>query len=277
MVDTGLVLIGEASRTARNVAGVRFGVGRLPAPYGDPEAADRLTRLAAGEPTAAEHPMNRYLAARTRFFDRRLTAALDAGIGQVIVAAAGYDDRALRYGQPGVRWFEVDHPDTQADKRARLGLLGADCGHVRFVPADFACDDVAARLAAAGCDPTRRSVVLAEGIAVYLDLPELSALLYGLRNAVPAGSWLVISLSVETDSPERQARRAAFQRRVAALGEPARSTLTASGAGPLLAAAGWRIDVADTDAGTPAQHVGLVTASASEAVAAPLDPAAATG
>ena len=69
--------------------------------------------------------MQARLAARTRFFDEQVLAALDRGIRQVVIAGAGYDDRALRFRSPGVRYFELDHPATQADKRR---LLAADEG-----------------------------------------------------------------------------------------------------------------------------------------------------
>src|SRR4051812_50213692 len=88
--------------------------------------------------------MVRYLAARTAFFDRVVTAALERGVTQVVVAAAGYDGRALRYAKPGVRWFEVDHPDTQRDKRERLDPLGVGAEHIALVAAHFNVDDGAA-------------------------------------------------------------------------------------------------------------------------------------
>ncbi len=97
--------------------------------------------------------MSAHLAVRTRFFDRVLVRALDAGVRQVVIAAAGYDGRALRYVRQGVRWIELDHPDTQRDKLERIRALGIRAGHIRFVPADFTRDDVAAGLLAAGCDP----------------------------------------------------------------------------------------------------------------------------
>src|SRR5262245_62116649 len=59
-----------------------------------------------------------YLAARTRFYDAVVTGALDAGIDQVVLVGAGYDSRAWRLARPGVRYYEVDHPATQAAKRA---------------------------------------------------------------------------------------------------------------------------------------------------------------
>jgi methyltransferase (TIGR00027 family) len=81
--------------------------------------------------------------ARTRFFDGVVTGALSRGCRQVVTGAAGYDGRSLRYARPGVTWFEVDHPATQQDKRARLDRLGIPSGGIRFVAADFAIDPVA--------------------------------------------------------------------------------------------------------------------------------------
>ena len=56
----------------------------------------------------------------------------------------------------------------------------------------------------------------------------LRALLQHLRRAAGDGSTLAISLSVTTGSADQAARRAAFQRAVAAVGEPARSVLEAA-------------------------------------------------
>ena len=68
------------------------------------------------------------LAARTRFFDERVLEAISDGIGQVVILGAGYDDRALRFRSPGVRFFELDHPATQADKARRLRVIKAGAG-----------------------------------------------------------------------------------------------------------------------------------------------------
>ncbi|MGH9306009.1 MAG: class I SAM-dependent methyltransferase, partial [Acidimicrobiales bacterium] len=104
-----------ASVTAQRVTANRLTFDRIPAPYGDPAADERLSRDVAGElNTRAGERMVAYLAARTSFFDRAVVTALHRGVTQVVVAAAGYDGRAWRYSKPGVRWFEVDHPDTQA-------------------------------------------------------------------------------------------------------------------------------------------------------------------
>ena len=98
--------------------------------------------------------MHDYLAARTTFFDRVVVSAIDRGVRQVVVGAAGYDGRALRYAKPGVRWFEVDHPASQRDKLARLERLGIAVSGVRFAEADFTRDPVADR--AEGCGAAQK-------------------------------------------------------------------------------------------------------------------------
>ena len=253
------VRAGEASETARRVAAHRLTFERVPAPYGDPAADEALSRDVAGPLTGhrPETRMSKYLAARTAFFDRVVVGAIERRVTQIVVAAAGYDGRAFRYAAPGVRWFEIDHPATQADKRERIRRLGLQAEGVAFVAADFTVDDVAAGLAAAGHDPTSPSLALCEGVAVYLELGVLESLLRSLRSAAAPGSTLAISLSV---SGTGIATRLAFQSAVAALGEPARTTLTAEGARSLLADTGWALRV--TGDNERARGAGLVLADA---------------
>ena len=253
------VRAGQVSVTAQRVAAHRLTFDRLPAPYGDPAADDALARDVAAAAHVEPGPMREYLRARTRFFDGVVTGALNAGFTQIVTGAAGYDGRSLRYARPGVLWFEVDHPATQQDKRARLDRLGIGSGQLRFVAADFTVDPIAELLTSAGLDPARPTLFLLEGVAVYLEEAVLRSLLAQLRLIAAVGSRLAISLSVNSGSPERAARRAAFQAAVAAVGEPARSAIEAEDAGALLESTGWR------PAGEPgtddrATHAGFIVA-----------------
>ena len=124
---------------------------------------------------------------RTRFFDGQVLAAISAGIPQVVICGAGYDDRALRFRSPGVRFFELDHPATQADKARRLRDMGADLRGVALAAADFRDDDVAAVLAAAGHDASQPTLFLCEGLLIYLDAPVITRLLAGLCSRAAAG------------------------------------------------------------------------------------------
>jgi methyltransferase (TIGR00027 family) len=263
---------GGPSATARRVAAYRLGFTRVPAPYGDAAADAALAAdVAAGQEAAADR-MREYLEARTRFFDRVVVAGIGRGVRQIVVGAAGYDGRALRYARSGVRWFEVDHPATQRDKRDRLARLGLDAGQVRFVEADFTHDPVAERLTAAGLDPRQPGLFLLEGVAVYLELPVLERVLTQFRQVAQPGSRLAISVSVASADA---AARSRFQASVATLGEPAKSTLDAGEATGLLARTGWQVTAAD-DAGDPEaaarrqrlRSAGLLTATATASVTA---------
>jgi methyltransferase (TIGR00027 family) len=227
------------SETARRVAAHRLDFTRVPTAYGDPGADDALAADVAAGHRAPASRIHDYLAARTAFFDRVVTAALDDGVRQVVVGAAGYDGRAFRYAKPGVRWFEVDHPATQRDKLARLTRLGIATEHVRFVAADFRADPVAGLLLAADLDPQAATLFLLEGVAVYLEPTVLSVLLAELRQVAAPPSRLAISLSPSRDHD--QAARSRFRATVAALGEPARSQFTPQQAEALLARTGWQI------------------------------------
>ena len=252
------------SWTARRVAAHRLDFTRVPAPYGDAAADEALAGDVAGDLRITEGRMHEYLAARTAFFDRIVVGALDGGMRQVVIGGAGYDGRALRYAKPGVRWFEVDHPATQADKRERLDRLGLAAPHVRFVAADFAKDPVADLLPAAGLDANAPSLFLLEGVAVYLEPAVVDAILDQFRQVAGAGSRLAISVSLSGESD--RGGRAGFQASVAAMGEPARSGFAADEAEGILARAGWLV----TDGENPTaaarrqrlRSVGLLTAIA---------------
>jgi len=246
---------GRPSITAQRVAAHRLTFDRVPAEYGDPDADERLARDVAGSVDVTGGGMTRYLAARTAFFDRAVVRALDSGMSQVVVAAAGYDARSLRYAKPGVAWFEVDHPDTQRDKRERLTRLGIETDHISFVAADFNHDDVAVELPAAGHDRERPSLFLVEGVAVYLERDVLESLLRAVRAAAAPGSRLAISVSVDRGEADVAARRAAFATAVAAMGEPARTVLTADEAAELFETTGW---LETATANPRARLVGLV-------------------
>jgi methyltransferase (TIGR00027 family) len=229
---------GTASHTARSVAARRLAYDRVAAPYGDPAADEALTGDVADGLVPPRNRMHEYIRARTAFFDRVVVSSIDRGVAQVVIGGAGYDGRAFRFAKPGVRWFEVDHPATQADKLERIARLGLATSPVRFIPADFTADPVAEPLLAAGLDPARPALFLFEGVAVYLERQENERVLAEFRAVTPVGSLLAISVSVDGATSQARAR---FQRRVAEMGEPVRTVLTFGHAADLLSAAGWKI------------------------------------
>lgn len=246
----------EPSRTARGVAVVRSLLERPSWPTGDAAADDRLTlELIGGRPTEEDARNLRgsgrlfaWVEARTAFFDRVLTAALDDGVDQVVVLGAGYDGRALRFRTPGVTFFEVDHPATQADKRARLAAAGASTEGITFVSADFTRPGLGEALARAGHDTTRRTLSLCEGVLRYLPESAVRELLGVIAARSAPGSRLATTISTRESAPtdaERQAETALAAAGEAVLTLPPRATALA-----WLAAAGWMVESVE-DALTP--------------------------
>ena len=130
---------GSPSATARAVAQVRATMDRPVTTEGDGEIERQLVERF---PSDRRSPMAEFLERRTEWFDGVTLQALEAGIRQVVIVAAGYDCRALRFRTPGVRFIELDHPSTQADKRRILDDMSADVTDVAYAAADFTVDDV---------------------------------------------------------------------------------------------------------------------------------------
>jgi methyltransferase (TIGR00027 family) len=219
------------------VALTRAGFDRPHTPGGDPAAQRRLCR---GMRPGSAGELGPSLAARTRFFDERVLDAIGAGVRQVVILGAGYDDRALRFPAPGVRFFELDHPATQADKARRLRAMRAGTTGPTLAPADFRHDDLAQILAACGHDASLPTLFLCEGLLVYLDQPTCVRLLAGLRARAGDGSTLAASLSVHGEGLD-SARVAAVAngRRRAGQAEPWLTILPAPAHLDLLRQAGW--------------------------------------
>lgn len=111
------------SRTGQAVAIIRAGLDRPVGPHGDPDAQ---RKLCAGIRPVHSSRLIEHVAGRTRFFDGKVLGAIAAGARQIVICGAGYDDRALRFRSPGVRFFELDERDTQHDKSRRLAAIGAN-------------------------------------------------------------------------------------------------------------------------------------------------------
>ena len=61
---------------------------------------------------------------RTRYFDEQIARQAAAGVKQVVLLGAGLDTRAIRFGLPGVSFYELDQPNLIEYKRRRLEESG---------------------------------------------------------------------------------------------------------------------------------------------------------
>jgi methyltransferase (TIGR00027 family) len=132
------------------------------------EDAGALARDAEQRPHSRR--MRIFIAARTRFAEATLAAAVERGVKQLVVLGAGLDTYAYRGAmRDRLRIFEVDHPATQAWKRERLAEAGIKIPErLTFAPVDFERETLAEGLAAAGFDPAQRSFFTWLGVVPYL-------------------------------------------------------------------------------------------------------------
>lgn len=118
-------------------------------------------------------PMELWLTLRVAYLDRLVALAVDRlSVRQVVILGAGYDTRAARLPRAGVRFFEVDHPATQAAKREQLAKLdGYPVDAATYVSCLFdsgSREDPIERLAANGFATTEPALVIWEGVVPYL-------------------------------------------------------------------------------------------------------------
>ncbi|MEV0293644.1 SAM-dependent methyltransferase [Nocardia sp. NPDC050710] len=164
-----------------------------------------------------------FISARSRFADDTVAAAVARGTAQVVILGAGLDTTAYRNTRADVRFFEVDHPDTQEWKRRRLSDTGiAIPSSLTFAPIDFEQSTLAAGLAEAGLDRTRSALFLWLGVTMYLTEPSVDdALRYIAGHGEPSEVVFdyLYPVSSTRHDPAAQQQQARVDG-VAAVGEP---------------------------------------------------------
>lgn len=156
-----------------------------------PVLGEAILRLAnAATPGAIGNTLG-----RTRFIDDAVLAAIDRGLDQVVILGAGYDCRPYRLpALSAVAVFEVDHPATQARKRARLKELVSQIpGHVTFVPIDFNERSLADGMKRSGFRLGRRNFFIWEGVTEYLSPEAVDATFHFLVDVSASGSALAFT------------------------------------------------------------------------------------
>lgn len=189
---------GSASRTAIMVAAFRGRASARPDSIcRDPWAtalAGREGEALADEFQAHFPAFELWMAVRTAYLDAHVAhwTAPPYDFRQVVLLGAGLDTRAARLAQDGVRFFEVDHPSSQADKLGRLrALAGYPLAAATHVSCDFETDDFVDRLVAEGFDPGAPALVIWEGVVPYLSEAAIRRTLRRITTALERRTVLV--------------------------------------------------------------------------------------
>jgi methyltransferase (TIGR00027 family) len=112
-----------------------------------------------------------YFALRQRYSEDKLRQAVERGVRQAILLGAGLDSLALR--RPAlaqeITLVEVDHPESQRWKLARLEELRLDTPGVIYVPVDFGSEDLQQRLVESGIHLNQPTFFSWLGVTQYID------------------------------------------------------------------------------------------------------------
>lgn len=134
---------------------------------------------------------------RKRHIRRWALQACDDGVGQAVLLGAGFDglSLALLARAPRLRVFEIERERTVGIKRAALRAIGEDDSRLSLIAADLAVDSVGSALrAAAGFDRECPTLVVAEGVLMYLVPSDLRRLLHGLAQALPNAQLIATAM-----------------------------------------------------------------------------------
>ena len=224
-----------SSKTAQRVAMRRAAHQILDNPkiFDDPLALRVLGLEAASAPNQNQNwledsqlsrVLRASLAARSRYAEDALHAAVRHGVGQYVVLGAGLDTFAYRnpYPQDALHVFEVDHPATQTWKRSLLKEAGISIPEtLSFSPVDFETQTLADGLRRTGFDTSKGAFFSWLGVTMYLTNEAIRATL-GFVASMPAGSGIAFDymLSPSLLSPPARKVLDGLAHRVAQAGEP---------------------------------------------------------
>ena len=132
------------------------------------------------------------LIVRTAVMDEILRDVLARDeIDTVVNLAAGLDARPWRLPlPPTLRWVDVDFPAMLEYKRAGIGAAAPHCVY-EAIPADLADTDARRDALARATAGSRRTLVIAEGLLLYLTREQVSALASDLHAIPSVGAWLI--------------------------------------------------------------------------------------
>jgi methyltransferase (TIGR00027 family) len=181
--------------------------------------------------------------ARTKYIDDYSQACISNGVEQVVILGAGFDSRAYRLKPfSKVKVFEVDHPNTQKTKVARLKTVLKEWpAWVTFVPVDFEKDRLDEKLLAAGYKRDVKTLFIWEGVTPYLTAESVDKTLsLVVANSGPGSSIIFDYLHASAADPESKDRWAKeLQRRCELMGEPIRFGIEESGIETFLVTRGF--------------------------------------
>lgn len=175
---------------------------------------------------------------RKRFMDEQVREGADSGCTQLLVLGAGLDSLALRWTDR-LRCAELDHPATAGAKQAATRLAGLNDELIQ-VAVDLGVKTVGQALEGTGWDTSEPTIIIAEGLLMYLPQEAVEALFRGVAAAVGPGSRFAFSWLPE-DADGQVLLDPVTRLLVKLGGEPMKWSTRLGRLGPLVERNGWTL------------------------------------
>lgn len=131
----------------------------------------------------------------------------DRNVEQVVFLGAGFDTRAIRFSRKfnRVQFFELDFPHTQDHKLKQLERVkrsqSIDDSHTTYIPIDFNKTAPFDLLKEHNYSLTKKTLIIWEGVTMYLPEETISSVLSNIRENTASGSYLTFDYLAPENLP----------------------------------------------------------------------------
>ena len=140
---------------------------------------------------------------RKRYIEQQVIHAIGQGTSQVINLGAGFDTLALRIASafPAVQFIEIDRPATQKAKLDALPHIHYDVpSNAAFISSDLAQQEIGQVFSSqSGFDPGKSTLVILEGVLMYLSESEVKKLFSDLAQLCTASLTIVYGAIIPSE------------------------------------------------------------------------------
>lgn len=164
-------------------------------PYADLLAGHEGTELR--EKAIAESGDQPAIAIRTAYMDQKITAAVNDGVRQIVMLAAGMDTRAYRLAFPAeTTVFELDRPEVLNYKKEKLAQAQPHCER-KAIAVDLR-ENWQQKLVQAGFQQGERTLWLVEGLLMYLEESQVVTLINRINSLASSRDIMLCDILSQT-------------------------------------------------------------------------------
>lgn len=158
----------------------------------------------------ADRQLSPSVLGRSAFCEEKLFEAIESGLGQYMIFAAGYDTFSIRYTDDKLSVYELDLPEMIADKTQRIKKYRLK-SVAKYIPCDLAKKEWKKQIIESGYSVTDKSFSGLLGISYYLTKEEFGELLTNINEIVADDSIICFDYpSIEAGNEAKTNQRLAL-------------------------------------------------------------------